>query len=154
MRPVAHAELASAKALGLLSIGQAAARSGVSAKMIRHYESLGLLPKAQRTVADYRLYGESELHVLRFIKRARSLGFDTQEIATLLNLWRDQRRPSREVKRLVTRNIAALDRKIEELHVMRAALTELARHCHGDERPHCPILNDLAGSPFATATRS
>ena len=154
MRTVARAELASAKALGLLSIGQAAAQSGVSAKMIRHYESLGLLPKAQRTVADYRLYGESELHVLRFIKRARNLGFDTQEIATLLNLWRDQRRPSREVKRLVIRNIAALDRKIEELHVMRAALMELAQHCHGDERPHCPILNDLAGPPFATAARS
>jgi DNA-binding transcriptional MerR regulator len=108
----------------------------------------------RRTSADYRLYSEVELHALRFIKRARSLGFATAEIAALFSLWRNQRRPSREVKRLVTRNIAELDRKIEELRGMRAALAELAEHCHGDERPHCPILNDLAGLPSAAAVRS
>jgi MerR family copper efflux transcriptional regulator len=142
-------ELASAKEQGLFSIGRAAEISGVSSKMIRHYESLGLIPKAARTLGDYRLYTAAEVHTLRFIRRARSLGFSMQEIAGLLSLWRNQRRASAEVKRLALKHIAELDSKIAELHSMRAALAEVAAHCHGDERPECPILEDLGRLPHA-----
>jgi Cu(I)-responsive transcriptional regulator len=127
----------------LYTIGRAAELSGVSAKMIRHYEAFGLVPKARRTSSDYRVYAASDLHTLRFIRRARDLGFSIKEIAGLLNLWRNKRRASAEVKRLATRHIEALDQKIEELRDMRRALAELAHKCHGDERPECPILEDL-----------
>lgn len=136
-------ELATAKEQGLYSIGRAAEISGVTPKMIRHYESLGLIPKAARTLGDYRVYTTAEIHSLRFVRRARSLGFSMDEIGTLLSLWRNQRRASAEVKRLATKHIAELDSKIEELRAMRAALAELADHCHGDQRPDCPILDDL-----------
>lgn len=139
----AAVELADAKGQGYFSIGRAAEMSGVTAKMIRHYESLGLLPKVARTLGDYRVYTENEIHALRFIRRARGLGFSMHEIETLLGLWRDQRRASKEVKRLALKHVAELDSKIEELQSMRAVLAELAAHCHGDSRPDCPILDDL-----------
>jgi Cu(I)-responsive transcriptional regulator len=113
--------------------------------MIRHYESLGLIPKANRTEGDYRVYADRELHSLRFIKRARRLGFSMQEIEGLLALWRNQRRASAEVKRLALQHVSELDRKIQELQSMRATLANLAAHCHGDARPECPILDDLSG---------
>lgn len=137
-------ELADAKEQGYFSIGRAAELSGVTAKMIRHYESLGLLPKVARTLGDYRVYTESEIHTLRFIRRARRLGFSMHEIEVLLGLWHDQRRTSKEVKRLALQHVAELDSKIEELQSMRTALAELAAHCHGDARPECPILDDLS----------
>jgi Cu(I)-responsive transcriptional regulator len=140
-------ELSLARDQGLFSIGRAAELSGVTAKMIRHYESLGLIPKVARTLGDYRVYTESEIHILRFIRRARGLGFSMGEIETLLSLWRDQRRASREVKRLALKHVAELDAKIEELQSMRDALAGLAAHCHGDARPDCPILDDLGRVP-------
>jgi Cu(I)-responsive transcriptional regulator len=142
-------ELAAAKEHGLYNIGRAAELSGVTPKMIRHYESLGLIPKAARTLGDYRVYTQAEVHTLRFVRRARSLGFSMEEIAGLLSLWRNQRRASAEVKRLALKHVAELDSKIEELRSMRAALAELAAHCHGDQRPDCPILDDLGRLPRA-----
>jgi len=146
-RAKAVAELAAAKEQGYYSIGRAAELSGVTAKMIRHYESLGLLPKVARTAGDYRVYAAAEIHTLRFIRRARGLGFSMDEIAGLLSLWRDQRRASREVKRLALKHVAELDSKIEELQSMRNALADVAAHCHGDARPECPILDDLSRLP-------
>ena len=133
-----------ARSEGFLNIGAAAAASGVSAKMIRHYEDTRLIPKAARTAAGYRIYREADVHALRFVRRARDLGFTTKEIQRLLALWNDRRRASSDVKRLALRHVAQLERKIAELDGMRRALAELARHCHGDHRPHCPILEDLA----------
>jgi Cu(I)-responsive transcriptional regulator len=143
----APGELATAREQGYYSIGRAAELSGVTPKMIRHYESLELIPKAARTMGDYRVYTAAEVHTLRFIRRARTLGFSMEEIGTLLNLWRNQRRTSAAVKRLATKHIAELDSKIEELQSMRAALADLAEHCHGDQRPECPILDDLGRLP-------
>ena len=128
-----------------MTIGQAAKSSSVSAKMIRHYESIGLLPKAQRTQAGYRLYDEADVHTLRFIQRARSLGFPLETIRTLLALWRNRRRSSGHVKELSLRHVAELERKIAEMQAMVRTLKHLAHNCHGDERPDCPILDDLAG---------
>jgi Cu(I)-responsive transcriptional regulator len=127
-----------------LNIGAAAAASGVSPKMIRHYEEIGLIPRAPRTASGYRVYGEPELHVLRFVKRARTLGFSMAEIEKLLGLWRDRRRRSADVKRLAMRHVEDLERRIAELESMRRTLVKLAGHCHGDHRPGCPILDDLA----------
>jgi Cu(I)-responsive transcriptional regulator len=137
-------ELAEARRDGYFNIGEAAVASGVSAKMIRHYEQAGLLPKAGRTVAGYRIYREADVHVLRFVRRARDLGFSIREIGALLGLWSNRRRASSEVKRLALKQIAALDAKIAELQGMRRALQHLADHCQGDHRPDCPILDDLA----------
>jgi Cu(I)-responsive transcriptional regulator len=145
----ALAELAAAKEQGYLSIGRAAELSGVTAKMIRHYESLGLIPKVARTHGDYRVYTAAEVHTLRFIRRARGLGFSIEEIGALLSLWGNQRRASREVKRLALKHIAELESKIKELQSMRDALANLAEHCHGDARPECPILEDLGRLPAA-----
>lgn len=147
MASKAPVELAEAKEHGHYSIGRAAELSGVTAKMIRHYESLELIPKAARTLGDYRVYTASDIHTLRFIRRARGLGFSIDEIGTLLGLWRNQRRASKEVKRLALKHIAELDHKIEELQSVRAALSDLAAHCHGDARPECPILDDLGRLP-------
>lgn len=141
------AELSTAKEQGYYSIGRAAELSGVTPKMIRHYESLQLIPKAARTAGDYRVYTAAEVHTLRFIRRARTLGFSMEEIAGLLNLWRNHRRASAEVKRLAMKHVAELDSKIEELQSMRTALADLADHCHGDQRPECPILDDLGRLP-------
>lgn len=147
MSAKAFPELAAAKEHGLYSIGRAAEISGVTPKMIRHYESLGLIPKAARTLGDYRVYTAAEVHTLRFVRRARSLGFSMEEIGRLLGLWRNQRRASAEVKRLALKHVAELDSKIEDLRSMRSALADLAAHCHGDQRPECPILDDLGRLP-------
>ena len=128
-----------------MTIGQAAKSSNVSAKMIRHYESIGLLAKAQRTQSGYRLYDGNDVHTLRFIQRARSLGFPLETIRALLALWRNRRRSSAQVKELATRHVTELEGKIAEMQAMARTLKHLARHCHGDDRPDCPILDDLAG---------
>jgi MerR family transcriptional regulator, copper efflux regulator len=148
-------ELAEAKGDGLLNIGSAAAASGVSAKMIRHYEAIGLLPAAGRTVAGYRIYRDSDVHTLRFIRRARELDFSMKEIAALLGLWQNRRRASADVKKLAAKHLQALDEKIRELQSMRDSIAHLAGHCHGDGRPACPILEDLASPepPPARAPR-
>jgi len=127
-----------------MNIGQAALASGVTAKMIRYYESIGLLPAAARTDSGYRVYGEKELHVLRFIRRARKLGFSLERIADLLSLWRDDGRASSDVKRIALAHVAELDERIRELTEMRDTLASLADCCHGDDRPDCPILQTLA----------
>lgn len=128
----------------LLTIGEAAARSGVSAKMLRHYESLGLLPRVARTAAGYRLYGEREVHTLRFIRRARDLGFSIAEIAELLKLWQNRRRSSSDVKRIAQAHIADLERRLAKTQAMKQTLEQLVCCCQGDERPDCPILAGLA----------
>ncbi len=148
MRAQLPTEQAVAKSQDCYRIGQAAQLTGVTAKMIRHYEALGLIPKARRTSGDYRLYSMTDLHSLRFVRRARQLGFSTKEIQDLLGLWRNQRRASKQVKRLALEHIAELDRKIEALGAMRATLANLATHCRGDARPECPILDDLGGLPL------
>jgi Cu(I)-responsive transcriptional regulator len=127
-----------------MNIGAAAAASGVNAKMIRHYEAIGLLRPAERRPNDYRDYGEREVHELRFVKRARRLGFSMEEIGALLALWRDRARPSREVRRIAERHFAELGERIAEMQAMAKTLGTLMRACHGDERPDCPILEDLA----------
>ena len=127
----------------MMNIGKAAAASGVSAKMIRYYESIDLLAAARRTEAGYRFYTDEDVHVLRFIRRARDLGFSLADIAELLALWRDQRRASADVKRIALEHVVALERKIAELQGMAITLRTLAAHCHGDARPDCPILTDL-----------
>ena len=129
----------------VLNIGQAAEASGVSAKMIRHYEEIGLIPGASRTASGYRTYRDADLHMLRFIRRARDLGFSIEQIRELLGLWRNRRRPSADVKRLAAERLAEIDHRIAQLEAMRRTLASLVRHCHGDERPDCPILDDLEG---------
>ena len=126
-----------------MNIGEAAEKAGVTPKMVRHYESLGLLPKVHRTESGYRVYGESEVHTLRFIKRSRDLGFSIPEISELVKLWQDRRSPSSSVKKVASAHLAELDRKIEEMQSMRKTLSHLVHCCHGDERPNCPILEDL-----------
>ncbi|MBP0446432.1 Cu(I)-responsive transcriptional regulator [Roseomonas sp. SSH11] len=128
-----------------MRIGEAAQASGVSAKMIRHYEAIGLLPAAARSESNYRDYTEAEIHTLRFIRRARDLGFALHEIASLLALWGDRQRASAEVKRLALAHVEALEAKARDLSAMAATLRHLAAHCHGDARPDCPILDELAG---------
>lgn len=132
-----------------LSIGEAARRSGVSIKMVRHYESLGLLPAVTRTNAGYRQYGEREVHTLRFIRRARDLGFSMAEIGELLALWQDRSRASASVKRIALAHIADLDRRMAEMSAMKRSLARLADCCQGDQRPDCPILDELAGPDAA-----
>jgi Cu(I)-responsive transcriptional regulator len=143
-RAVATLELADAKRAGFLNIGEASKASGVSAKMIRHYESLGLLREARRTYAGYRIYDENDIHTLRFVRRARDLGFPMKDIEQLLGLWRNRRRSSRDVRRVAQRHIIELEQKIEELQAMKRTLEQLVLDCHGDHRPDCPILDDLA----------
>lgn len=136
-----------------MNIGDAAKASGVSAKMIRHYESVGLLPPASRTDAGYRQYGEKDLRTLQFIRRSRDLGFSLEEIGSLLSLWQDRVRPSREVKALATQHLDFLDQKLAELQSMKHALAHLISCCHGDERPDCPILESLAGLEMPSSGR-
>ncbi len=131
---------------GPVVIGEAARQSGVSARMVRHYESLGLLPGVARSEAGYRQYTEADIHSLRFVKRARDLGFSMAEIAELLGLWQDRSRASAGVKRIAQRHLTALETRIAAMQAMRATLAHLVHCCHGDDRPDCPILEDLAGS--------
>lgn len=128
-----------------MNIGQAASASGVSAKMIRHYEAIGLLPAAARTAAGYRQYAADDIHTLAFIRRARDLGFPIEQIRILLSLWQDRDRASADVKALARQHIAELEAKISQLQTMRATLAHLAANCRGNNRPDCPILADLAG---------
>lgn len=137
-----------------MNIGDAARASGVSAKMIRHYEQVGLLPAAARTGAGYRQYGEADVHTLRFIRHARDLGFSLAQIAELVGLWQDRRRPSRQVKALAEAHMRELEAKAQELLAMKATLAHLVHCCHGDERPDCPILEQLASPPLPPAPRS
>lgn len=127
-----------------LNIGEAAKASGVTAKMVRHYESIGLLPPARRTEAGYRVYGDADVRELQFIHRGRALGFSLEQIANLLALWRDKGRASADVRTLALAHIDELDRKIAELEAMKRTLSALAGSCHGDARSDCPILDDLA----------
>lgn len=138
--PLDHA---AAVAVGLRDIGVAARESGVSVKMIRHYESIGLLPKAKRTFANYRVYGENDIHLLRFIRRGRTLGFSMADIKELLGLWFDKSRSSAQVKKIAGQHIEELRLKIAELNGMVGTLEHLSRHCRGDHRPDCPILDSL-----------
>lgn len=126
-----------------MNIGEAARASGVSAKMIRYYEQTGLIPAADRTTAGYRDYSETDVHMLRFIRRSRDLGFSVAEINDLLGLWRDRSRQSADVKRIALARIEDLRRKIDEMEQMAATLEHLASCCGGDNRPDCPILADL-----------
>lgn len=127
-----------------VNIGGAAGLSGISAKMVRHYESLGLLPRVARTDGGYRQYSEADVHTLRFIKRARDLGFSMAEIAELVALWQNRRRASASVKRIAQKHVDELAVRIEAMQAMQRTLRQLLHHCHGDDRPDCPILDDLA----------
>jgi MerR family copper efflux transcriptional regulator len=129
-----------------MNIGEASSASGVSTKMIRYYESIGLIPEATRTGAGYRIYSDVEVHTLRFIRAARDLGFSVEQIEELLVLWRDRSRASADVKRLALEHVDELEQKIEELRQMVHTLKHLADHCRGDERPQCPIIETLADS--------
>jgi MerR family copper efflux transcriptional regulator len=128
-----------------MNIGQAASASGVSAKMIRYYESIALIPPGRRSESGYRIYGENDLHALRFVKRARTLGFSLDQIRDLLSLWQNKERASADVKRIALGHVAELNQRIGELTEMRDTLQTLARCCKGNDRPDCPILQSLAG---------
>ncbi|WP_051603014.1 Cu(I)-responsive transcriptional regulator [Simplicispira psychrophila] len=135
-------------------IGVSAQRAGVSARMVRHYEALGLLAPVARTDSGYRQYTEADVHALRFIRRARDLGFSIAEIATLLGLWQDKARASSQVKRIAQAHIDALNQRIADMQAMQRSLQSLVQCCHGDDRPDCPILDDLAAAssqPFQPA---
>lgn len=127
-----------------MNIGDAAKASGISAKMIRYYETIGLIGKATRAESGYRHYSQADVHTLSFIRRARDLGFTVEQIGELLALWRDRSRASADVKRLALEHVAALEHKAAELQTMSRTLRSLAARCHGDDRPDCPIVEDLA----------
>ena len=133
-----------------MNIGQAADASGVSAKMIRYYEQIGLIRPPTRTESNYRVYGSDEVHVLRFIRRSRTLGFSIEETSALLALWQDKTRASGEVRDIASEHISALETKIAELESMVGTLKHLVHCCQGDNRPDCPILDDLAGTNSKT----
>lgn len=137
-------EMGEARLQGLHNIGEVAKASGVSAKMIRHYEAIGLIGAAKRTDAGYRVYSERDVQVLQFIHRSRELGFSLDQIKTLLALWQDKHRASKDVRAMAKRHIAELDEKIASMQAMRRTLETLATKCHGDDRPDCPILDDLS----------
>lgn len=131
---------------GPWNIGAAAERSGVSARMVRHYEGLGLLPGVGRTESGYRQYTEADIHSLQFIKRSRDLGFSMEEIAELVGLWHNRRRASASVKKIAQRHLGELEERIAAMQAMQRTLSHLVHCCHGDGRPDCPILDDLAGN--------
>jgi len=137
-----------------MNIGDVSRESGVSTKMIRYYEQIGLIPPAHRRDSGYRFYRDSDVHTLRFIRRARDLGFSVNQLADLLALWLDGHRASADVKRIAREHIVTLERKIQELRAMTDALKHLAEHCHGDRRPECPILENLAGAIEVEATHT
>ncbi len=129
-----------------MNIGEAAAETGMTAKSIRYYESIDLIPPAERSESGYRQYGARDIQTLHFIKRSRGLGFSVAEVAELLSLYRDRKRASGEVKGIVETHLDEIDQKITELESIRTTLRNLADRCHGDDRPDCPILDDLAGA--------
>lgn len=126
-----------------MNIGEAAKLSGVNSKLIRHYEETGIIPKARRSASGYRVFSESDVNVLTFIKRARGLGFSMKEIKKLVSLWKNKSRASSKVKVIALNHVEALEKKIFELQSMVKTLKHLAKHCHGDDRPDCPILDEL-----------
>ena len=130
--------------MSAVAIGEAAKRSGVSARMVRHYEGLGLLPAVARTESGYRQYSEADVHSLRFIKRSRELGFSMEQIAELVGLWHDRKRSSAGVKRIAQAHLDELNERIAALQSMQRTLSHLVHCCHGDARPDCPILDDLS----------
>lgn len=130
-----------------MNIGAAAKASGVNAKLIRHYESIGIIPKAARSESGYRTYSETDVHVLTFVRRARMLGFSIKEIKKLVGLWKNKSRASSEVKSLSMQHIEQMETKIFELQAMVKTLKHLSKNCHGDSRPECPILNNLSQQP-------
>lgn len=134
-----------------MKIGELAKTSGVNAKLIRHYESIGLIPKAARTGGGYRTYSDTDIQFLRFIKRARSLGFSMKEIKRLIGLWRNKARASREVKLLASQHLKNLEQKISEMKAMAKTLERLSLSCHGDHRPNCPIIEELGGPAAETS---
>lgn len=138
-------EMGEARRDGYRNIGEAARASGVSAKMIRHYEDTGVVPPPPRTAAGYRLYREADVHTLRFVQRARELGFPVKEIRELVGLWTNRRRSSADVQKVARRHLAALERRLGQMEAMRGTLHHLVHACGGDDRPDCPILADLAG---------
>jgi Cu(I)-responsive transcriptional regulator len=144
-------EHADALQSGLLDIGRASRESGVSVKMIRHYEAIGLLKNVARTFANYRVYSAADVHTLRFIKRARTLGFSIEDIRALVSLWQNKSRSSAAVKKIAGGHLETLQKRIAEMQAMAATLRHLTHHCHGDQRPDCPILEDLAGAGEAGA---
>ena len=141
-----------------MNIGEAAAASGISAKMIRYYEETGLIGPAMRTGSGYRVYVENDIQTLRFIRRARDLGFTVKQIEDLLLLWRDRSRASSDVKRIATDHVIELQKKMRELQEMVTTLEHLSQNCHGDSRPDCPILTSLGGDgaphPVSERTQS
>jgi Cu(I)-responsive transcriptional regulator len=136
-----------------MNIGEAAAASGVSAKMIRYYESIGLIAGVARSPAGYRVYSPDDVHTLRFIRRSRDLGFSVEQMGDLLALWSDRSRASADVKRIALDHVAELERKMHELRDMANTLRHLAENCHGDGRPHCPIIEDLSCGHDAAAPK-
>ena len=126
-----------------MNIGQAAKSSGVSAKMIRYYEEIGLISPAGRTASNYRVYDADSVNRLRFVRRSRNLGFSLEETGSLLALWRDRSRASADVHRIAQAHVDDLEKRIEAMQAMRRTLQNLLQHCHGDARPDCPILTDL-----------
>lgn len=145
-RAEAILEHADALGRGLLDIGRASKASGVSVKMIRHYEAIGLLKNVARTFANYRVYSDADVHTLRFVKRARTLGFSIEDIRALLSLWQNRSRSSAAVKKIAGGHMGVLKKRIAEMQAMVATLSHLTHNCHGDQRPDCPILEDLAGA--------
>ena len=133
-----------------MNIGDAAKAAGVTPKMIRHYEGLGLIPEAMRTDAGYRQYTSRDVAVFKFIRQARSVGFSIPQIERLLGLWADKARQSRDVKDLARRHIEELERKMNEMAQMKASLEQISKGCHGDDRPDCPILRKLSDGAAAT----
>lgn len=137
-----------------MNIGEAAQASGVSAKMIRYYEQVGLIAAPVRTASGYRVYADSDIHALRFIRRARDLGFTVEQISELLQLWRDRGRASADVKRIALEHVGVLEAKMREIEGMAKALKHLAHNCHGDGRPDCPIIEELAHGACGAASDS
>lgn len=126
-----------------MNIGEVAIRSQVNAKMIRRYEELGVIPKAARSESGYRHYTENDVHILKFVKRARELGFSMKDIKQLVGLWRNKNRSSSQVKSIASRHIQELNKKLQEIQTMLSTLKHLVKHCQGDHRPDCPILDEL-----------
>ncbi len=137
-----------------MNIGEAARVSGISAKMIRHYEAQGLLAAAPRSESGYRRYSEQDIHILQFIRRSRDLGFSLVQIQNLLSLWQDRQRSSKQVKDLASQHLQELEHKLQEIMNIKATLEHLLTTCHGDQRPDCPILAELAGQTKTLASLS